>query len=161
MTYDWALYCQMIGAGIAIGFGAIGAGIGEGFAAGKATEAVTRQPSISDKILKTMLIGQAVSESSGIYALVVSLLLIFSNPEASHSIVHAAGYLGAGIAMGFGAFGPSFGIGFAGGKAVEAMGRSPHHETTIIKTMLIGQAVSESTSIYALVVALLLIFVVK
>ena len=158
MTLDWAVYAQMLGAGIAMGFGAIGAGIGEGFAAGKATEAVTRQPGTSDKILKTMLIGQAVSESSGIYALVVSLLLIFADPSASHSIVHAAAYLGAGISMGFGAFGPSFGIGFAGGMAVEAMGRCPHQESTIIKTMLIGQAVSESTSIYALVVALLLIF---
>lgn len=161
MTYDWAIICQMLGAGIAIGFGAIGAGIGEGFAAGKAAESVSRQPSVSDKVLKTMLIGQAVSESSGIYALVISLLLIFANPAASHSLVHAAGYLGAGIAMGMGAFGPAFGVGFAGGKAVEAMGRCPHHESTIIKTMLIGQAVSESTSIYSLVVALLLIFVVK
>ncbi|GAB4249807.1 MULTISPECIES: ATP synthase F0 subunit C [Deferrisoma] len=75
-------------------------------------------------------------------------------------LVRAAALLGAGIAMGFGAIGPGIGEGFAAGKACEGIARAPEHANLLTRTMLVGQAVSESTGIYALVVALLLIFVV-
>jgi F-type H+-transporting ATPase subunit c len=75
-------------------------------------------------------------------------------------LVRAAALLGAGIAMGLGAIGPGVGEGFAAGKACEAMGRNPGEAGLLTRTMLVGQAVSESTGIYSLVVALLLIFVV-
>ena len=67
----------LIGAGICMGFGAIGPGIGEGFAAGKACEAIGRTPQEAGLLTRTMLIGQAVSESTGIYSLVVALLILF------------------------------------------------------------------------------------
>lgn len=66
-----------IGAGIAMGFGAIGPGIGEGYAAGKACEGIARRPDQAGLLTRTMLIGQAVSESTGIYSLVVALILVF------------------------------------------------------------------------------------
>ncbi len=67
----------MIGAGICMGFGAIGPGVGEGFAAGKACEAIGRSPENAGLLTRTMLIGQAVSESTGIYSLVVALVILF------------------------------------------------------------------------------------
>lgn len=67
----------LIGAGICMGFGAIGPGIGEGFAAGKACEAIGRTPENAGLLTRTMLIGQAVSESTGIYSLVVALVILF------------------------------------------------------------------------------------
>lgn len=75
-------------------------------------------------------------------------------------VIRAAALLGAGIAAGFGAIGPGIGEGFAAGKACEGIARAPEHANLLTRTMLVGQAVSESTGIYALVVALLLIFVV-
>jgi F-type H+-transporting ATPase subunit c len=75
-------------------------------------------------------------------------------------IVRAAALLGAGLAMGLGAIGPGVGEGFAAGKACEAIGRNPKEAGLLTRSMLVGQAVSESTGIYSLVVALLLIFVV-
>lgn len=75
-------------------------------------------------------------------------------------IVRAFALLGAGLAMGLGAIGPGIGEGFAAGKACEAIGRSPQEAGLLTRTMLVGQAVSESTGIYSLVVALLLLFVV-
>lgn len=74
--------------------------------------------------------------------------------------IKAAGCIGAGICMGFGAIGPGIGEGFAAGKACEAIGRSPENAGLLTRTMLIGQAVSESTGIYSLVVALLMMFLV-
>lgn len=79
-----------------------------------------------------------------------------SGPE----LIKAAAFLGAGIAMGVGAIGPGIGEGFAAGKACEAIGKKPEEAGLLTRTMLVGQAVSESTGIYSLVVALLLLFVV-
>lgn len=76
-------------------------------------------------------------------------------------LVRAMALLGAGIAMGLGAIGPGVGEGYAAGKACEAVGRKPEEAGLLTRTMLVGQAVSESTGIYSLVVALLLMFVVK
>ncbi|HMA69695.1 MAG TPA: ATP synthase F0 subunit C [Candidatus Mcinerneyibacterium sp.] len=67
----------LLGAGIAMGVGAIGPGIGEGYAAGKACEGISKRPEESGLLTRTMLVGQAVSESTGIYSLVIALLLIF------------------------------------------------------------------------------------
>ena len=75
-------------------------------------------------------------------------------------LIQAAALIGAGICMGFGAVGPGIGEGFAAGKACEAIGRAPENAGLLTRTMLIGQAVSESTGIYSLVVALLMLFVI-
>jgi len=77
------------------------------------------------------------------------------------AIIRAAALLGAGLAMGFGAIGPGVGEGFAAGKACEGVAKRPEEAPLLTRTMLIGQAVSESTGIYSLVIAILLIFVVK
>ena len=70
----------MIAAGIAIGGGAIGAGNGIGTAAGGACGAVGRNPGVQGKIMMTMLVGMAMAESIAIYALVISLILLYANP---------------------------------------------------------------------------------
>ena len=68
-----------LAAGIAMIAG-LGPGIGQGYAAGKGTEAVGRQPDAAGEITRTMLLGAAVAETTGIYALIIALILIFANP---------------------------------------------------------------------------------
>jgi F-type H+-transporting ATPase subunit c len=75
-------------------------------------------------------------------------------------IVKAAAFIGAGLSMGLGAIGPGVGEGMVAAKACEAIGKNPKEAGLLTRTMLVGQAVSESTGIYSLVVALLLLFVV-
>jgi len=70
-------FARYLGAALCMGLGALGPGLGEGYAAGKACEGVTRTPEQAPLIMRTMLIGMAVTESVGIYCLVISLLLIF------------------------------------------------------------------------------------
>ncbi len=65
-----------IGAGIAV-FTGFGTGIGQGGAAGKAVEAVGRQPEAVSAIRSTMIMGQAVAETTGIYGFITAILLIF------------------------------------------------------------------------------------
>lgn len=69
---------RFIGAGLAIGVGAIGAAIGEGIAAGKALEAIGRNPEASGKITPIMFVAMAITESSAIYALVIALIILFA-----------------------------------------------------------------------------------
>lgn len=78
ITGDVLIKCAaLLGAGICMGIGAIGPGVGEGFVGGKACEGIARQPEAAGLLTRTMLIAQAVSESTGIYSLVIALLLIF------------------------------------------------------------------------------------
>jgi len=70
----------------------------------------------------------------------------------------AAAYLGAAIAMGIGAIGPAIGQGLIGMKACENIGKYPESYSKIRGTMFIAMTVIETSAIYALLIALLLIF---
>ena len=91
-------------------------------------------------------------------SLVVLADAVAYNESYVEAMARLGAYLGAGIAM-IAGFGPGIGEGFAAGKALEAAGRQPEHLGKVRTLMLIGQAVSETTGIYALVIAILLIFV--
>ncbi|MEE3928106.1 ATP synthase F0 subunit C [Mycoplasmopsis ciconiae] len=65
-----------IGVGLSM-IGVIGTGAGQGYAAGKAAEAVGRNPEAESKIRTMLIIGVAIAESSAIYSLLISILLFF------------------------------------------------------------------------------------
>lgn len=68
-----------LGAGLAM-IAMIGVGIGIGFNAGKTVESTARQPEAQGTLLKLMLIGVALTETAGIFELVVAIMLLFANP---------------------------------------------------------------------------------
>ena len=150
-----------IGAGLAMIAG-IGPGIGQGFAAGRAAEAMGKNPKDGGKpATLVMLLGAAVAETSGIFSLVIAIIMLFANPlinKGGIAIVLAASAIGAGFAM-IAGIGPGIGQGYAAGKAAEAVGKRPKLQSAIVRTMLLGQAVAQTTGIYALIIALLLLFV--
>ena len=69
---------QAIGAGLCMGIGAIGPGIGEGNAVGKALEGMARQPEAAGTLRTNMIVGCAITETTGIYALLISILILFA-----------------------------------------------------------------------------------
>lgn len=73
------LACSTIGAGLAMIAG-IGPGVGQGYAAGQGAAAVGRNPGAKGDIMSTMLLGQAVAETTGLYGLLVAMLLLFVKP---------------------------------------------------------------------------------
>ncbi len=147
-----------LAAGIAIGFGTVGAGLGAGLPGSSAMKGIGKQPKNSDVLTIHMIIGQAVTQTSTIFALTVSLMLIMSEP--STSVVKMAACLGAGFAMGFGAVGPGIGDGLVAKFANLGVARDPKNMGLLTRTMIIGQAITETTDIYAMVVSLILIFVI-
>jgi F-type H+-transporting ATPase subunit c len=68
-------------------------------------------------------------------------------------------YVGAAMAIGFGALGPGLGIGILVGKAMEALGRNPEAAPVVQTNMILGIAFAEAIAIYALVVAIMIGFV--
>ena len=146
------------GGGIAMGLGAIGAAVGQGYTAAKANLAASRNPKISGDIFKNMLVGQAIAESASIFALVITILLLFVKPP-SPGLLDAAAYLGAGLCMGFGAIGSGIGAGNPGGEACFGLSRQPEAGSQLTTNMLIGSAVCQTPAIFAMVVALMLIFI--
>ena len=74
------LGCCALGAGAAMIAG-IGPGIGEGNAVASACEAIGRQPESKGQVTTTMLMGCAIAETTGLYALVIAILLIFVAPS--------------------------------------------------------------------------------
>ncbi len=78
--------------------------------------------------------------------------------DMATAILNAARALAAGLCMGIGAIGPAMGEGHAVGKALEGMARQPEMAGTLRTNMILGCAITETTGIYSLVVALLLMF---
>ena len=72
-----AIAGKAIGAGLCMGIGAIGPGIGEGNAVGKALEGMARQPEASGTLRSTMIMGCAIAETTGSYSLITALLIMF------------------------------------------------------------------------------------
>lgn len=68
---------KLLAAGLCMGLGSMGPAIGEGMIAAKAMEAMGRNPEVSDKLFPNMIVAMAVCESTGIYSLVVSLIILF------------------------------------------------------------------------------------
>jgi len=154
-----------LGAGMAVGLSAIGSGVGAGMIGSTACYGVSRQPEMSSRMTLRMLVAQALVTAEVVFGLVVALLLIFTAEAADDAalakVVWLSGaYLGAGISMGAGAIGPGLGIGSAGMSMCETLSRYPKEDSLLLRTMLVGAAVAESTAIYALVVSLLLLFAI-
>ncbi len=160
----WFKTAAYLSAGLAMGLGSIGSSYGAGYAGGQACKSVARMPKQSNMILGNMLIGQALAQTSAIFALLVAFLLLYSVPEQPEGleigniIVKSLALIGAGLAIGLGTLGPGTGVGYVAGKASDMIGRFPNEKLKILRTMFLGAAVSQSTAIYSLVVAFLLIF---
>ena len=73
-----AIAGKALGAGLCMGIGAIGPGVGEGNAVGKALEGMARQPEASADLRSTMILGCAITETTGIYSLLIAFLILFT-----------------------------------------------------------------------------------
>lgn len=72
-----AIVGKALGAGLCMGIGAIGPALGEGNAVSRALEGMARQPEAAGNLRTTMIMGCAITESTGIYSLVIALLILF------------------------------------------------------------------------------------
>jgi F-type H+-transporting ATPase subunit c len=89
-----------LGAGLGLPLAVLGCGIGQGLAGGKALEGIARQPEAAGRIQMAMIIALALIESLAIYALLVSLIIVFvvglPKGDAVMAVIQQAGAAGGG-----------------------------------------------------------------
>ena len=73
-----ALAGKAIGAGLCMGIGAIGPGVGEGHAVAHALDGMARQPETTGTLRTNMILGCAITETTGIYSLLIAFLILFA-----------------------------------------------------------------------------------
>jgi len=69
---------KALGAGLCMGIGAIGPAIGEGSAVSKALEGMARQPEAAGTLRSILFMGCAITETTGIYALLIAFMILFA-----------------------------------------------------------------------------------
>jgi len=150
-----------IGSASAVGIASLTAAFSECISAGYAMEAIGRQPGANKLLTRSAIITMCVTETGAIFCLVIGLLLIFGGfVDGGIDYARAASLLAAGIAVGLGTMGANLGSGHTGAEACRGLGRSPSHSLPLTTNMLIGQAMTQTASVYAFVVAILLLYAV-
>lgn len=86
----WIAVASIFSAGLCMGIGAIGPALGEGRALAQALSALAQQPDEANTITRTLFVGMAMVESTGIYCFVVTMILLFANPFWNYFIKLAA-----------------------------------------------------------------------
>ena len=74
---QWVKVAAYVAAGLCMGIGTLGPSLGQGFIGGKACESIGKRPEQSGVISRTMIVALAFVESTAIYSLLVSLILMF------------------------------------------------------------------------------------
>jgi F-type H+-transporting ATPase subunit c len=77
---EYVQIASIVCATLAVSLGAVAPALAEGRAVAAALEAIARQPESAGTISRTLFVGLAMIETTAIYCLVVSLLLLFANP---------------------------------------------------------------------------------
>lgn len=144
-----------LSAGVAIVLGGIGSGLGQGIAGYGAIQAMARQKTGSDQIIRTMVLGLALIESGVILSLVIAFMLLFGGGPALTTAVGLA-ELAMGLAIGISAFAISISSAFAVKAACESIARQPFFTQKIVTLMLLSQSIISAPGVFSFIIALLI-----
>ena len=81
---------SIITAGLTVAVGTLGPAVAEGRAVSQALAAIAQQPDEAATLSRILFVGVAMIESTAIYCLVISMILIFANPFWNHFIAATA-----------------------------------------------------------------------
>lgn len=166
---EWFFAITVTAAGLSIGLGVLVPAVGQARAATRALEAIARQPSEAGTITRNLFVGLAMIESLALYVLIVVLILLFANPlqsrvaqaakEGAGAFWFIAGSaVAAAATITIGTMLAALGQGRITGAALTAIAEQPEARDDISTTLFISLALLESLALYALIVALILLF---
>lgn len=150
---------RLIGAGVAIGLGSIGPAIGLAHFARTAIQGIGSNRNASGRILTFTFISQAIIESPIIFALVISLFLLFGG--IPKTLIGGVAMLMAGVTTGLGMFGPGLSSGRTAAAACKEIAANPENYPALARTSIFAQGVIDTAAIYVLLIALGFIFFVS
>ena len=143
--------------------------IGQSIAARAALQAIARQPDEAGTISRNLFVALAMIESLALYVLIVALVLLFANPlEDDLTRAAAAGKpqfwfltgsaIVAGLSITIGTMLAAIGQGRVAAAAMQAIAEQPEARDSVSTTLYISLALLESLALYALIIALILLF---
>ncbi len=141
---------------LAVGLGSIGPSIGQGLFANAACNSVGLNKKAYDKIFPFSLISQSIIETPMIFALLISLIILYM-PLKTEIMYQGIVTIVAAFTIGLGALGAGTGMGLATSKSCYQIAYEPANYGVISRTTLLVVAFIESMVIYALIVSMLLI----
>lgn len=147
---------KLLAAGLAIGLGSIGPALGLGQLGKTAFKAVGVNRKSYSKIFTFMLVNGAIIETPTIFALLISMLILGTG---NLSMLKAISLLSAALCIGIGTFGPGISSGTIASSACTQIGINPDSYSLQSKTSIFAQSITETATIYALMVSLLIILI--
>ena len=149
---------RLIAAGLCVGLGGIGPSIGLAHFAQQASRSLGLCKEAYNRILSFSLISQTLIETPLIFALIISLMFFFVLPPLNeHNFIIGIGALAASIATGLGTLGTGISSGMVSGTVCEKLATN-EHALTITRTSMFAQALIETSTIYAVLISLAILF---
>lgn len=148
---------KFLAATVALTLGAIGPSIGQGIFANSSCKSVGLNREAYSQLFSFSIINGAVIETPLIFALLVSILIIFSPLSILTPTSAIYAFIAAAFATGIGSIGTASAAGFVGSKTVRQIALAPENYSVLFRSNILAQAFIESSSIYALIVSLALI----
>lgn len=145
---------QLLAAGLVIAVGCIGPSIGQALCSFSAASAMGTNITSYGRLFPFSLLNQAIIETPMIFCLLTALIILF---KPNHSFFNAIQTLVATCSMGLGALGSAIGLGFVARRSTTQIALEPSAYPSIMRATLLSAALIESTAIYALIAALLLL----
>ena len=150
-------HLRLFSSGLAIGIGSIGSAIGLAYYAKNACRGLGINRSAYNALLTFSLISQAIIETPIILSMIVSIISLFSRaPEPIHGII----YLAAALSVALGVLSPGFNSGRTAAAAALQIAFHPMQARLLTRTSILAQTLIDTGAIYALIIAILLIFLV-
>lgn len=140
-----------------IALGCIGPSIGQAIFAYSACKAIGLNKNAYNKIFPYSLLTEAIIETPMIFCLLVSLLILYSPVLDVAVMMPAIKYFFAALTLGMGSLGGAIGIGYVSAKSCYYLALQPGAYNYIIRSTLLAIAFIESSIIYALIIAILLV----
>jgi len=147
---------RLLASGLAIGIGSIGPVIGLGQFGAAACEGLGINKKNNNQILSFTFVSEAIIETPVIFALIISIVLLFLVP-AGGSTIQGVAYLASALCIGLGTIGPGISSGRTASIACKQIALYPEQYSLISRTSMFAQGLIDTSAIYALVVAFALV----
>lgn len=150
---------RLIASGACIGLGSIGPAIGLALFAQKACEGIGKNREAYGRVFSFTLISQAIIETPIIFALIISVSLLFMVPEVvGENVLDGIALLAAGLCTGLGTIGPGISSGQTATAAVEQITQNPETHGPLSRVSMFAQGLIETAAIYAVLISFILLF---
>lgn len=151
---------RLIASGLCIGLGGVGPALGLAYFAKRACWAIGVNREAYGSLVSFTLISQALIETPVIFALLISLLILFTIPTlGSCDLLRGIAMIAAALSTGFGTLGAGISSGKTAAAACEQIAYNPNEQATISQASMFGQAFIETCILYAVLISLILIFI--